>query len=101
VVVIGLLAYSLATLVEVKAVEHPNLARRKGGWNCDSHVATADALGLDGYRLIRRIPAPRGQFVEVWKNVVPRYARKPDRDDFIRVQHSAREDCVIVEKSHG
>ena len=96
-----------ATLIFVAAAllgsadAQPNGARQPGGWNCDAPEETAGALALDGYRLARHEKAANGQDIQVWKNRVPRKWRKPDRDDYIRVQHTEHEDCVIVEKSNN
>lgn len=75
----------------------PNGARQGDGWNCDTHQANADALGLEGYRLSNRENAGNGQQIEVWRNIIPPDDRKHGRDDVIRVQHSTTEDCVVVE----
>lgn len=79
------------------AASEANRARQGDGWNCDTHQGIADAMGLDGYRLSGAEGLPYGQNIETWRNIVPGDARKPGRDDVIRVQHSHVEDCVLVE----
>lgn len=83
----------------MKPNDQPNGARQGDGWNCDSHGGMADSLGLEGYRLVQHEKSANGQDIEIWRNITPPEARKPGRDDIIRVQHSANEDCVIVESN--